>query len=529
MGRNILKNTGRIILTLVFIFACSRLYAVEVQTELSPSKIAAGESASLRIKITGESADVKPVKFPAVKGLTITFSGQSRNFNFINGKTWAGTVISFSIYSENKGVYKIPPFILETDGQSVASKEVTLTVGDPVSNRGGGGLIRGDVELSSDTVYTGEPFIMHYVIYGGEGDAPEVEGFTEQPHAKGFVMKILNGEPSESGKTFAGSFCLVPVDKGVHEIGGASVVVSVDVSRDFFSMSKRKKVIFPYKKINVIPIPAEGKPEHFTGDVGEFKIDAQLPPGKFKVFDEIKIPVKVSGKGNLLTLSKPQIENEDGLKVIIEEKDNSLSFNGGDLTGEKNFLLTVIPQREGNINNGRIFIEYFNPYKKIYEKAESQQLSFEIEKGNVTDEKGEVRFSSDGASGVRFNYLIAGLIIAGLAIVVIALVVWERKKLKILQSELKPADPDESESPIADKNGSVLGNIEASLKNKDRELFLLNADRGINRIDQAKLSDNEAIKYEVYKEKIYNARYGGGSFAENEMHELYSWLNRNLK
>ena len=91
-------------------------------------------------------------------------------------------------------------------------------------------------------------------------------------------------------------------------------------------------------------------------------------PGKFNVYEEIKIPVKVSGRGNLITLSKPEIENEEGIKTVVEEREQNLSVSGGVLTGEKNFLITVIPQNanaEGKINPGRIFIEYFNPYKKV--------------------------------------------------------------------------------------------------------------------------------------------------------------------
>lgn len=529
MGQNILKNTGKIIISLFFIFLYSALYAAEIETELTPSRIAVGESASLRIRITGKSSDVKPVKFPAVNGLQITFTGSSRSFQFVNGKTWSGTVLSFSIYGEKKGDYKIPPFILETDGEKISSREVALSVSGSSSARGGEAILRGDIVLSSDTVYSGEPFLMHYIVYDSGGGSPEIEGFSEQPHVKGFVMKPLSGTPEEPGKTYAGSFCLVPVEKGVHEIGGGSVVVSVDMTQGFFSMNDRRKIIFPYKKINIIPIPAEGKPDHFTGDVGEFKIDVQIPAGKFKVFDEIKIHVKISGRGNLLTLSKPNIENTDGIKTVIEEKEQSLSLNHDGLVGEQNFLFTIIPQQDGRINPGRVFIEYFSPYKKAYEKAESQPLSFEIEKGNVQDEKGEVRFSNDTTSGVSFNYLIAGLIILGLAVVVITLVVWERKKLKIIQSELRPADSEDSINPADNKKDDVLKNIQVSLKNKDRELFLLNADRGINQIDQAKLPGNERIKYDIFKEKIYNARYGGGLFAENEMNDLYAWLNRNLK
>jgi len=530
MEINILKNTGKIVFSIfLFFFPHSVLYAADVQTELSPSKIAVGESASLRIKITGKSAEVKPVKFPAVNGLQITFSGSSRNFNFVNGKTWSGTVLNFSIYAEKKGEYKVPPFILEADGERVSSREVTLIVKESSAGSGGGeDSLRGDVEIPPGPVYTGEPFIMRYFIYDN-GESPHVEGFSEQPHVKGFVTKGLDERIDNSGKTLAASFCMVPVDKGVHDIGGGAAVVAIDVAQGFFSMPGRVKVLFPYKKINIAPIPADGKTSHFKGDVGEFKIEAEIPSGKFKIFEEIKIPVKISGKGNLLTLSNPQIENEDGIKMVIEEKEQKLSITGKDLSGEKNFLITLILQIDGNINPGRIFIEYFNPYKKIYEKAESIPLIFEVQKGDSSSEKGEVQFASKDSSGWKLNYLHIILALFAIAVSVLTLVMWERKKLKIIKSELGLDSPGEDVTPELNKNSDILKNLQISAREKNHDMFLLNADRGINCINSDGFSAEEMFKYNSFKEKIYFCRYGGGVFAESDMAELSEWLKKNMK
>jgi len=535
MGRNILKNTGRIVFFILFVFLSGSLYPAEIETELSPLRIAVGESASLKLKISGKSTDVKPVKFPALDGLSITFSGSSRSFQFINGRTWSGTVLNFSIYGEKKGVYKIPPFIFESGGERISSREVTLTVNE--SSNGGGrsgdeGPLRGEVEVSSATVYIGEPFIIRYYVYGGNGVSPRIEGFSEQPQAKGFVMKNIDGEMDEDGKTYAGAFCLVPVEKGVHDIGGGSVEAAVDMNRGFFAMNTRKRIFFPTKKITVIPIPAEGKTDKFSGDVGEFKIETQVPSGKFNLYDEIKIPVKVSGKGNLITLSKPGIENEEGIKTVVEEREQNISVSGGIITGEKNFLITVIPQAinaEGKINPGRIFIEYFNPYKKAYEKTESSPLTFDVQKSVSPGEKGEVQFTSGGSSGNKFNYLYAVFILSGVLLFVVALVLWERKKFNMIRAELRTDLPDEPETYPENKNDDVLKNIQTAMRNNDSEMFLLNADRGINLVDPHKIPPAETAKYNFFKEKIYYCRYGGGVFAEAEMKELGEWLKKNLK
>ena len=60
-------------------------------------------------------------------------------------------------------------------------------------------------------------------------------------------------------------------------------------------------------------------------------------------------------------------------------------------------------------------------------------------------------------------------------------------------------------------------------------MFLLNADRGINQVDPGKLSAADLDKYNLFKEKIYYCRYGGGVFAEAEKNELSQWLKKNLK
>ena len=530
MAQNILKNTGKLLLPLILVFFCSTLYAAEVLTELTPSKISAGESAQLKIKISGSTSKITPVKFPALAGLNITYSGSSRSFQFINGKTWSGVILNFTILAEKKGVYRIPPFILDADGQSISSREVILTVSESLprgKGSGSTGPLRPDIITSTETVFTGEPLIIHYVINTEGYEPPHVRGFIEQPKTKGFIMKGLEGMQDEGDKIYAGSFCLIPVEKGEHLIGGGSVEATVEVERGFFSMDERRKISFPYKKIRVIPIPSAGKPESFSGDVGEFKLDAVIPGGKFKLFEEIKIPVKVSGRGNFVTLSKPRIESEEGIKLIIEEKDGSLSVNGNILSGEKNFIVTIIPQIEGKINPGTIFISYFNPYKKTYEKTGSSPLSFDVQGGENSGKKGEVRFSTEDQSQNKFKPVYAVIILTIIILSITGLVMWEKKKLKMLKSELGIESPVSDEPDNADKENDILKKIQASINSGSREEFLLHADRGISRLDVAKLPESEKIKCNSFKEKIYYSRYAGGDFASSDKNELYAWLKKN--
>ncbi len=531
MGRGILKNTGRIFLLLMAVLFSGRLYAAEIVTELSDSRISVGESTELKFSITGKSGNVKPVKFPAIDGLHIEFSGSSRSFQFINGKTWSGTVLSFTITAEKKGEYRIPPFILEAGGDRLSSREVSLSVTESRSQARGGsgsGALRGEVEVTVDTVYVGEPFIMRYYVNDGFG-SPRITGFSEQPSAKGFVIKGVNETGDSSGKLKAGSFCLLSMEKGVHQIGGGSVEAVVEMDRGFFAMDRRVRIPFPHRKINVLPIPSNGKPDSFSGDVGEFKIEAEIPSGGHKLFEEIKIPVKVTGRGNLLTLSKLKVENEDGIKIFTEEKDQSLAVAGKDITGTKNLVVTIIPQREGRVAPGRIFISYFNPYRRVYEKAESAPISFEIRGGAGAGGEVDLAAAAKKPDSLKLNYIIVVSAVIFIILAVILLVMWEKKKLRIIKAELKPETVRTEPEAAAGRNSELIRNIETAMKSGDSEFFMRQADIAIGRIDSASLPGSELAVYNSFKDRIYHCRYGGGKLSPSEIDEAGRWILNRLK
>ncbi|MCL2155284.1 MAG: BatD family protein [Leptospirales bacterium] len=523
-----MKNIGRIILSFIIsAFICSELYAAEIKTGLSPSRIGVGESATLTITVSGKSS-VDPIKIPAISGLKIVYLGSSRSFQFINGKTWSGTVLNFSIYGEKTGEYKIPPFVFDTSDGQIYSQEKTLTVQESsVSSNNSNVPIRGEISLSSDTVYEGEPLIMRYYIDGDDFDNIKVLGLGEQPLSKDFSIKAINENIDEDDRIHVASFYIVPLKKGNYNIGENSIHIQIENIHSFFSRSVKKIIPCQSKRISVLPLPTEGKTDNFNGDVGEYKLEVQTPTGEFKQFEEIKMQVKITGKGNLITLSKPQIEKHDEQKIIVEEKEPQFSVNEYGIDGEKEYLVTVIPQRDGDLDIGKIFIEYFNPYKKSFERAESQSLTFNIlpiEKSSETDGIG---FDSNSTNSNR-GYLWMFLFIIILVLSIIALIVWEKKKLNIIKKEIRPDTVDEK--PYTEnKSDNLLNELRVSFNSKDIDLFLLNADRTINRIDTSRLSNVELNKYKQFKDNIYNCRYGGSVLSEEDMKELMEWLKKTLR
>jgi hypothetical protein len=175
---------------------------------------------------------------------------------------------------------------------------------------------------------------------------------------------------------------------------------------------------------------------------------------------------------------------------------------------------------------GKIFIEYFNPYKKLYERAETKALTFNILPDEKLSAEGEVNFDSTNNMD-NFNYLWLILFIIILAVFITALIIWEKKKLTILKNEIKPDTADKILVP-ENKSDNLLNELNAAFNKNEADLFLLNADRAINRINTSKLSDAELTKYKQFKDSIYNCRYGAAVLTNDDMKALIEWFKKNL-
>ncbi|HOP64902.1 MAG TPA: BatD family protein, partial [Spirochaetota bacterium] len=328
-----MKSTGRLITAvIIIIFIHGTVIAADIRSDLTRNRIKSGDYTTLKVKISGTTADIRPVKVPAVKGLDIKLSGTSRNIEIINDRTWIGFILNFTIHAKKKGVYRIPPFIIEADGERLATGEYVLTVTEGQKEAELINEMAGEVELTAEEVYAGEPLLMRYFIKGA-GDDIRIERLNEPVQSKGFVIKALKEEGNEQGemdadnRMYIASYCLVAADSGKHKIGGGAISVLYEVPRGFLSRVLRREVRFPGKTVNIRPLPAAGRPAFFKGDVGEFSLEAGEPTGSFRAGEEVRIPVKVRGRGNLIMMSPVSVEKGEGIKLLVEDRDPKLSVD----------------------------------------------------------------------------------------------------------------------------------------------------------------------------------------------------------
>lgn len=522
-------------IVIALLLAGGGLLAASLETELEEDRIAVGDSTTLRVRIQGGAGEMRPVGNPNVPGLDIGYGGVQQRYEFINGRSRSSVELLYTVTALREGRYTIPPIAFTLKGTRLESRAVTLTVVRGAAAVPGGRQtarvdVKGSVELTARRVVTGQPLVMRYYL-AAAGTAVQLQGFEKLPEAKGFVIKKIDeAAPAPAGegeyqKSYITSFILIPAGAGGFTVGGgvAAVLVDEPISGfggfNFPGMTRPRALPFPEERIEVAALPA-GAPAGFHGDVGAFTVAAECSRDTVPLYAEKRITVTVKGSGNLLSMTRPECLGCEGLKVIGEDGEAKYEVKGGAVSGEKKFQFTVIPEREGAVENLRFRLVAFNPARGAYEAIESAPVSFTVKGGRK--QKGGEGFDSDRDERLDLNplYLVLIVLIAGGAVA--AAVLWERRRYRIIA----PPAPD----PVEDRprEGAAVADpaagINRALLTRDAALFLKEAERYLAAIEKdpvyAAWPADRRATVSALKEELYTIKYGGGSVAAAEMTAL---------
>lgn len=550
MRKGNLKNTGRILACGALLFLCAPLLrAAQLETEIDDAAIGVGDTTSIRVKLAGDPGDLKMIKYPSVPGLKFEYTGMEHSFEYINGKSWSGVKLIFMVTALKKGRYRIPPFVFQRSGRKLQTREVELSVSAVGSDASAGDEgsrgeadIRSSVDLSSGSAYVGQPVIMrYYLMTSGFNATPQ--RLNEYPETKGFVIKMID-DPAHAGqgiregayeKTHIVTFALIPAGGGSYRVGGGSATISVEspVRRrrdDFFGgfnfpgFARPQVLSFETKPLTIMPLPVQGRPDRYQGDIGSFTMKAEIGSDPVKVYEEKKITVTIEGAGNLVTMTKPYLEKEvPGLKVISEEGGSVINVEGGTLRGSKKFIFTLVPEKAGDINPGRIRFSFFNPDAGRYETLETKEIAFTA-KGDGG--KRESRYDDEGKEKkLDLNPLYFVLIVIAVAGTIVFVVMWERRRYQMVANgtgmEQKP-----EEYPDRRDDQDYAADAARFAERGDGDGFLKAAEKAI---DQILKTDSTAGRDDAagrIREQIYGYKFGRGSIAADDMKRILAEIGK---
>ncbi len=264
------------------------------------------------------------------------------------------------------------------------------------------------VETDKKEAYVGEQVTVSFYLYtrGMIRDLdtlkyPSLKGFWKEDieiatHLN-FVNEVVNGIPYK--KALLASFALFPIKEGVATVDEykAKCAVSTDAlgGMGFGKAYTYTKSSSPVK-INVKPLPVEGRPADFSGAVGEYQVTASVEDKNVVSNQPFTYKVRFEGRGNAKLIELPPFTAPEGLEQYDIQKDSKFFRTG---TSYKDFSIQLIPRREGEFVLPALTVSIFDPRSKAYVQKTTEPVRVIVSKGAGPQADGQMMKDVGGGGG----------------------------------------------------------------------------------------------------------------------------------
>lgn len=387
------------------LFAAQTAFA-SVDAFLDKSEGNLSDTFQLTIQVEGEKVDRDPQP-PQINGLNVQSSGKSQQVQIINGNMTKRTQYLFQLVPEQPGVFLIPEIEVQTEGGVIKTKPMQLSVvkDDTVQPGTGKGsratasandLVFLEAETSNKEAFVGELIVYRLKFYRR---LPTTSANLTKPSFKGFSVEDLEGQKDYervvNGKHFDVSeiqFALFPVEAGVVTLDPAKVgfeMVDYDPSDPFsrfgfFSQGKRRRGTAQSEALtlNIKPLPEAGRPKDFSGLIGQFQLESDIPKEKVSVGESVTLTFILKGIGNVRQMPDLKVDDdaelEKDFKIYDDKPKLNIRVTAQGILGEKVFKKALVPRVGGMLKIPSFHVSYFDSHKMQYVTLKSPDSQIEV-------------------------------------------------------------------------------------------------------------------------------------------------------
>lgn len=224
------------------------------------------------------------------------------------------------------------------------------------------------VQVDKTNAYLGERVQVSWHLYTTRNilniahlKHPTLEGFWKEdidiPTQLTYQSEIINNKNYNKALLF--KFDLFPLKTGELYIDEYRARYKLMLENEYIRESDKIK-------INVLPLPEEGKPVGFNNAVGEYNIHLKRISSQIKTNTPFNYTVVINGYGNINKLTLPDISFQP-LKIYdVVEKSNYETKPPNHGKGFKEFDHLLIAQNRGKYVLPEIQFSFFNPKQKKY-------------------------------------------------------------------------------------------------------------------------------------------------------------------
>ena len=397
------------------------LYAIAQTFTATVDETTIGDNQQFQISFTLSGQNLKGVrnlKPPSFSDfMALSGPSQSTNIQFINGVQSASYSYSYILRTKRIGVFTIGKASIEFNGKLYETEPIKITVVKgsslPKQKKKDGQISNEEIAknlfiraiVNKKKVFLGEQVTVVYKLYTRLNIAaqmsinklPQYQGFwTEELESSNnitFSTEMIDGKQFRVGTLKRAA--LFPTQTGKLEITPFELTVPIQLRRnrnrnnffdDFFndpfgaSQTVKYNATSNKVTINVLPLPATGKPESFNGAVGDFTLNAGIDKTTAKTNESMTLKVSISGKGNLELLKLPKLDLPAGFEKYEPKTSKNINRKNV-ISGKKTAEYLMIPRVVGKREIPAIEFSYFNPEKKKYFTLRSKSFTLNITQG----------------------------------------------------------------------------------------------------------------------------------------------------
>jgi hypothetical protein len=418
-------------LVVMTVFALPAMAAnASISATLEPSQVAIGQAAQLTVTVIGGSGNEPAL--PAVDGLEFTPTGQSSEYQSINGAVTASTSQTYLVTATRAGQFTIPALKIGDGSSAETTQPIVLQVtstgssnapnaaGQPatalpapdvpgadddqaVSNNGQQAFLR--LVMPKHDLHVGELVPVQIKAYFREGVQASINGLPSLS-SDAFTLNSLEDKPAQTQEDIDGqpydvvtwTTALSAVKAGDYSLGlEMPVILTVrenaskprDPSddpfaddsffNDFFGDSVQKQVTLTSgaQAERVSPLPPSNRPAGFSGAVGQFAVTAEASPDHVAAGDPITLRLTVTGRGNFDRVSSDLLNNSADWKSYKPVARFAPTDSVG-LQGAKTFEQAVVPLQAGHPNIPPLSFSYYDPESAKYVTRTTTPIAIEV-------------------------------------------------------------------------------------------------------------------------------------------------------
>ncbi|MBR9913595.1 MAG: protein BatD [Algicola sp.] len=414
----ILKYIGILIVMLMTSAAFSQ---VSFEAKVSKKKLGVNERLRIDFIMNKDGDNFNPPdfsNFDVVGGPNTSVSN-----SWLNGSHSYTKTYSYFLAPKRKGTFKIGEAIIEIQGQQYKSESLSVVVTNAVKRPNDPYNVEGIAtenihlvaEVSKSDPYLNEAITVVYKLY--VSTAAGVSNWREvnNPRYNDFwSQKIdVNGLRIQNG-TYKGEeyryvvlrkMVLYPQKTGKLEIEPLTLDITVEVPtnrRDIFGgrhmAQVNRTVSAGSRTINVKPLPEQGKPDDFTGAVGNFEFNVKTSKSQLNASESLQAMVEVTGNGNLSLFQLPKLTLPSSLEVYEPEHNENIRTNLSGMNGSISDNYTIVPQYKGKYPIPSISFSYFDLETESYKRVSSGEIVIDVIEGPVNNSSGDDNIASADAN-----------------------------------------------------------------------------------------------------------------------------------